>query len=133
MRKMIITIVFLIVGGLFLLAAGRFVFFELLWSKRMMPTHVFQVVPKPAFLSDALALEKAKETLELDRLNPNDWVVNGDNRTFSPDGLQDKYLVRNALDPNSGSIMFWGPNHSRRSVDIELRGDKLFCRSVLLL
>jgi len=88
---------------------------------RQGPEHRFELDPPPPFLTEEVALEKARETLRLDGLDPSEWVPNEDNRTTAPDGHADVHFVRNTRNPNQGYIQFsrsepWGA----RTVYLEL-------------
>ena len=80
-------------------------------------------------MTDELALQKAKETLVLEGKDLDKWKPNEDDRTKSPDGVPDSFLVRNALDSNKGFIVFYGPENSGIQVSLELKGNKLQCQS----
>jgi hypothetical protein len=132
MKKRIIigiVVVLSLIAGAYLIGLGLF---HLFWATRTGPKYVFAVNPQPMFLTDNLAYQKAEEVMRKDGYDPTVWRVNPDDRTAAPDGEKDKHLVRNALNPNDGFIMFWGPNYQRRSIDIELNGTQLVCRGVML-
>jgi hypothetical protein len=94
------------------------------------PVHEFHLATAPAFLTEALALENARETLRLDGLDVEAWTARPDRRTKAPDGSADYYLCRNSLDPNEGSIYFVsGPR--ARQVRIELKGDVVYTHTWL--
>lgn len=95
-------------------------------AARQGPEHRFELNPAPPFLTEELALEKARETLRLDGFDPKEWVPDDDNRTAAPDGRADERFVRNTLNPNQGYIQFsrsepWGV----RIVYLELRESTL--------
>ena len=57
------------------------------------------------------------------------WRPSEDDRTASPDGTPDKYLVRNTLNANSGYIVFHNEREKRqRFVNIELASDRVTCQ-----
>ena len=100
-------------------------------ESRSGPTHAFDIRPAPPFLPDAVALEKARESLARDGYDVSVWRPSEDDRTKAPDGTPDRYLVRNAIDPNSGWIGFRDTSASdlnpQRIVDVELKGERLEC------
>ena len=94
--------------------------------------HRFELNPPPSFLTEEVALEKARGTLRLDGYDPNDWVPNEDERSTAPDGRADRYLVSNTLNRNHGYILFsrsepWGV----RTVHLELDESTLVTRVCL--
>ena len=97
------------------------------------PLHVFHLGAAPPFLTDALALEKARQTLALDGYDLSAWQPVGDDRSSAPDKTPDRYFSRNTLDANQGSVLFANradPN-PRRIVSIQLKGDRVECRVVV--
>jgi hypothetical protein len=50
------------------------------------PLHTFQLASAPTFLTDALAVEKAKEALALDGYDLTRWNPREDRRSTAPDG-----------------------------------------------
>ena len=95
------------------------------------PLHAYQMQPVPQFLGDALALEKALESLARDGYDPAVWRPGEDDRTRAPDGTPDTHLVRNTLNPNSGRILFRDTSGSDRNptrvVSVELKGGRVEC------
>jgi hypothetical protein len=90
--------------------------------------HEFILVDRPTFLTEALALDKARESLVLDGLDLKDWLPHPDGRTSAPDGRADRYLSRNAVDSNRGSILFVRSDQAVvRFVDVELLNDRIIC------
>jgi hypothetical protein len=107
-------------------AAWRVTAFE---RSRIGPRHQFAVSEPSAFLTEALALAKAREVLALDGLDPSEWQAHPDDRTAAPDGRRDEYLSRNSLNPNRGSVQFRGPKDQVRFVSVELAGGQVVCQS----
>ena len=95
------------------------------------PPHVFQLSQRPLFLSEDLALEKARAALALDGLGQDCQPV-PDGRTSAPNGRQDVYLVRNAKNPNDGWLIFTNTAGERFNVSIELTDQRLTCRRIAL-
>jgi hypothetical protein len=93
------------------------------------PPREFTLADRPLFLTEQLALVKARATLALDGLDPADWQAYPDDRTAAPDGRRDEYLSRDGLSPNLGSVMFRGPRGQIRFVSVELAGDRVICQS----
>jgi hypothetical protein len=100
------------------------------WQRAMVgPPHEFLLAEPPSFLTDNVALDKARETLALDVADPGAWRAVPDGRTAAPDGRRDEYLKRNGLNPDQGSIHFDGPGTQVRFVSVKLRGDRVECQS----
>ena len=93
------------------------------------PNHVFELTEQPAFLTDSLAVEKARQTMTIEGFDPTEWQPKADERTTAPDGARDKFLSRNGINPNSGSILFTRQDGAGRFVHIELDGNRVVCRS----
>ena len=104
-------------------------------NSRAGPLHVFQLPSAPAFLTDDLALARAKETMALDGYSMAIWQPMEDGRTKSPNGSPDIYLSRNSINPNRGTIQFWDPTMKQpnpsRLVVLEMEGDRLECRVII--
>ena len=104
-------------------------------ASRSGPVHVYHLRPAPAFLPDALALEKARETLARDGYDAAAWDPSEEDRSGAPDGTRDRYLSRNADNPNYGTILFHDRTRTQqnpaRIVHLELKGDRLECFVVL--
>ena len=113
----------LLAGGVFWLWAD--------YSLRALvgPRHEFTVANPPAFLTEELALAKAREALALDVPDDDEWEVKPDGRSTAPDGRRDEYLSRNTINPNQGSVVFRKPGKPWRSVSVELIGDRVVCQS----
>src|SRR5262249_22390735 len=98
------------------------------------PMHSFQLDATPPSLSDALAVEKAKQALALDGYDLAVWQPREDRRSTAPDSTPDVYLARNADNPNSGYVVFVcrSPNGTpaARCVNIELTGDRVTCQGI---
>ena len=93
-------------------------------NARSGPVHSFQMNPLPAFVSDDLALTKAREVMTADGYDMSVWRPHEDDRTMAPDGTKDKYFVRNAIRPNDGFVLFQDPtlkqSNPQRIIRIEL-------------
>jgi hypothetical protein len=102
---------------------------------RIGPLHSFRLDTRPPFLTDDLAVAKAREALAVDGYDLADWLPHEDRRTKAPDGSPDLYLARNGINPNSGYIMFVdGSKQARnpsRIVEVELKGDHIECHVVI--
>jgi hypothetical protein len=95
------------------------------------PVHTFQLNAEPPFLSDALAVEKAKESLALDGYDLASWQLREDRRSTAPDGTPDVYLLRNGKNLNLGEIVFLprnGDSLPRISVAIEFTEGQMKCQ-----
>lgn len=95
-------------------------------AARQGPEHRFELNPPPPFLTETMALEKARESLQLDGFDPTEWDAVKDDRTKAPDGRPDEYFLRNTLNPNEGSIQFVRRDRRAvRSVVLELHDSTL--------
>ena len=129
----------LIAGAVCAVAAVAFGLVEGIdrWAKasRSGPVHVYHLRPAPPFLPDAVGLEKARETLARDGYDLDAWQPWEDDRSAAPNGARDRYLSRNAYNPNHATILFRDrtgtqPNPTR-IVQLDLKGDRLECFVVL--
>jgi hypothetical protein len=67
--------------------------------------------------------------MERDGFGGPSWLPNEDDRTASPDGTPDRYLVRNGTNPNSGFILFFNEREKRvRSVQIKFVDGRMACQ-----
>jgi hypothetical protein len=91
------------------------------------PMHSFTLDSAPKFLSEDEAIEMARKTLALDGFDSNEWKPSEDGRSKSPDGVVDKYLSRNTLNPNDCKISFVKTDDKLawRIVELKLVGTKL--------
>ena len=93
------------------------------------PRYEFALADRPPFLTEELALAKAREALALDVPTSGAWVLAADGRTTAPDGRRDEFLSRNGINPNQGLVVFRGPGGQSRGVSVELVGDCVICQS----
>lgn len=105
--------------------------------------HVFQLNETPAMLSEALAIEKAREALSKQGFDLERWQLRNlrkDPRDIlirpskAPDGTPDIFLERNMRAPNWAN---WGRLHftdgkRNRCVQVSLQGNRLVCTVVQL-
>lgn len=95
------------------------------------PVRTFQLNADAPSLSDALAVEKAKEALTLDGYDFANWQLREDRRSTAPDGTRDVYLLRNGDTPNRGEIGFVPRNGDilpRVTVAVELAAGQVKCQ-----
>jgi hypothetical protein len=107
--------------------------------RRVYPRHYYELSEQPKFLTEELAIAKARETLTLEGqvVGPDQYDLHPvpDGHTKAPDGRIDQFLSRNAIGPNEfspnrGSIMFTNPS-ATRYVSVELDGRILVCQTAL--
>jgi len=98
-------------------------------QSRIGPQHVFQLSERPAFLTEELALAKAREALARDGLDPSVWQPQRDGRTTAPDGRTDKFAVRNTIDSNRVVFAFTSSTARIRFVSVELDGSRVVCQT----
>ena len=98
-------------------------------QSRSGPLHVYRIDDPPDFLTNELALAKAQDAMARDGFTDPSWRPNDDDRTASPDGTPDEHLVRNAINPNDGFILFLNEQEKqRRIVRIEFTEDHISCQ-----
>jgi hypothetical protein len=126
-RISLIVVVSAAVGAIvFLVASVPSWVNEWIINNRRGPAHVFELDPPPKFLADGVAVDKARESLALDGLNAEEWAPVEDGRTMSPEGEGDRWLCRNALNPNVGFVQFRHREQtSQRIVHMELAAGQL--------
>lgn len=93
------------------------------------PRHEFALADRPAFLTEELAVAKAREAMALDVPDPAAWVLASDGRTTAPDGRRDEFMARDGINPNQGMVVFRGPGGQSRGVSVELVGGRVVCQS----
>lgn len=93
------------------------------------PQHEFALSDRPPFLTEELAVAKAREAMARDVPDPAAWVLATDGRTTAPDGRRDEFMARNVINPNQGMVVFRGPGGQSRGVSVELVGDRVVCQS----
>lgn len=126
------TSVILIVGLLvFGVATGALLFFRTARS-HIGPLHVYELSEQPKFLTEELAIAKAKETLEDDGLDTSAWQPLPCGQTTAPDGRTDQFFSRNTLTTNEGSIVFTNGPSTMRIVRVQLEGNRIVCQNWVL-
>lgn len=93
------------------------------------PRHEFALADRPPFLTEELAVAKAREALARDVPEPGAWTLAPDGRTTAPDGRRDDFMARNGINPNQGMVVFRGPGGQSRGVSVELLSDRVVCQS----
>jgi len=104
------------------------------WGVPMGPRgFTYQLPGAPTFLTEQLALDKAKESLAQVVRDPNAWtpvpIADRKVRT-APDGTPDVHLIRfTPTNPNAGTILFTSAQHPDKwwTVMLDLRGAQLGC------
>ena len=100
-------------------------------QSRISPQHVFELTESPPFLTEGLALAKARETLTKDGFDITVWQPQRDGRTLAPDGFPDEFAVRNSMNSNRVVLAFTNASASTRFVSVELAGRRVICQSSL--
>jgi hypothetical protein len=106
------------------------------FHRRVYPQHFYELTEQPKFLTEELAIAKAKETLTRDGMSGAAWCPVPDGHTKAPDGRIDEFLSRDAIgphelfSPNSGSIIFTNSDYTMtRYVSVRLEGRILACQA----
>jgi hypothetical protein len=97
-------------------------------QSRIGPQHVYELPEPPRFLTEELAMERARETLTRDGLDVAAWQPVPGDRSKAPDGHVDQFLSRNTTTPNHGSIIFTNSTGTR-FVSVELDGKRVICQA----
>lgn len=92
------------------------------------PTHLFVVEPAPAFLSEELAIAKAREYLVKEGYRLEEWPLYRTDapKQLAPDGTTDRFFDRFSWRPEQGRVYF-GRDKQLRAVDVRLEGNQVFC------
>lgn len=97
-------------------------------GQRCGPDYVFPLETAPPFLSEELAVEKARATLAVEGYNVDQWKLTNlgqAGRGKSPDGTRDRFLVR--YQDTYGRISF-ANGKLTRTYDVSLQGSRVVCR-----
>ena len=88
---------------------------------------VFTIQQPAQFLQESLAIEKAFQTV-VQFYPGNKWQVLDYSQTEAPDKSRDKYLLRNRVDPNKGTVHFIDRQAGvDKVVSVQLSGDTITC------
>jgi len=98
-------------------------------QSRIGPPHTFELSEPPRFLTEELALARAREALGRDGYNVATWQPWPSGRTTAPDGSKDEFVIRNTDTPNRVVIMFTNGLAPFRFVSVELDGSRVVCRT----
>ena len=90
--------------------------------------HVFSIASAPTFLTEELAVEKAREYLAKEGYDLEQWRITTTDRGRSkaPDGTLDRYLYRFNDHPTDGSVVF-SNGKKMRTVSVWLDGSRIVC------
>jgi hypothetical protein len=125
------TLIFVGVGLILLaVAAVPYVVHRAVQS-RIGPQHVFELSEPPPFLTEELALRKARDTLTRDGHDLAAWQPQRDGRTSAPDGRVDEFGARSTINSNLVVFAFRNGSASTRFVSVELAGRQVICQSSL--
>ena len=105
-----------------------------LLALRMGAVHTFTLPSPPRFLSDSLAQVKARQALENEGYNIKAWQPIQMSKSSDPDGNRDKYLNRDPVSGNGGTILFSDSAQSsakhQRIVRVTLKANQVECQVV---
>src|SRR5688572_23630033 len=123
------TVIFVAVGLVILgIAATPYIIYRAARS-RIGAEHVFELSESPFFLSEEMALAKARDTLTRDGIDLAIWQPQRDGRTSAPDGRVDEFAARNTINSNHLVFAFTNGSASTRFVSVELAGSRVICQS----
>jgi hypothetical protein len=128
------TIVIVLLAFASLFVGGLFLFGHLMdkaFEKGYGPRHVFELSSRPPFLTEDVALDKARAALMLDGYTSEIWQRAENKQTSAPDGRRDVYLVRSFNNPNLGSLLFTNARRKCLEVRVELREQQLICQRIV--
>jgi hypothetical protein len=97
-------------------------------GQRSGPEYVFPLETTPPFLSEKLAVEKARATLAVEGYNVDQWKLTNlgqAGRGKAPDGTRDRFLVR--YQDTYGRVSF-ANGKLTRTYDVSLQGSRVVCR-----
>ena len=97
-------------------------------APRSGPHHFFPVEPARTFLTEALAVEKARECLAREGYDLEQWRMTTVDHSPSkaPDGTPDRYFYRFSFSPTAGRVHFSNGQRTR-TVDVRLDGSRIVC------
>lgn len=112
---------------LMLLTAMTFSGCILSTAPRSGPEYVFPLETMPPFLSEEMAVEKARATLAVEGYNVDQWKLTNLDQSgrMAPDGTRDRYLIRHQN--TYGRVSFINGKHTR-TYDVSLHGSRVVCR-----
>jgi hypothetical protein len=98
-------------------------------SMQEQPTYVFHLENTPPFLTDGVALEKAREAMTQGGFDGTAWQPVEDKRSLAPDNTPDQFLGRNSSNPNRGVIVFVSEtDRHAMAVTVCLDGNRVVCQ-----
>jgi hypothetical protein len=89
----------------------------------------FPLSESSRFLTEELALQTAYQSLKLAGFDTNAWKPMPDNRSKSPAGVPDMFIVRNLGNPNRANFMFTNLS-GRRIISVELTNETILARII---
>ena len=89
---------------------------------RIGPEHVYELSGKPPFLTEDMALAKARDTLAQDGVDAAAWRP-------VPGGPSGQFASRNTINSNEVVLMFTNGTGSGRFVSVRLDGTRVVCQS----
>lgn len=134
-RKPRVWLFWLLVLGPFVACGLYFLLLQwaLVWH-RTSKEHFYSLEETPPFLSEALALEKAKATLAAEGYAPADWEPDLYDAARAPEGPPDRWFHRSTAAGDRGVFYFQrrGDLKPRQVceliVRVELRGKQIVCQ-----
>jgi hypothetical protein len=130
MRKWRIPIVLLVLLALLVAVPATFLYLvDRNLRAGVGPEHTFSLAEQPPYLTEELALAKAREALDLDGLDGVNWLPADRGWTTAPDGRVDRFMTRNQDNPDRAVFMFQRGERNTRFVSVELREGQVVCQT----
>jgi len=123
------TSIFVAVGLILAMVATASYLVNRSVHSRIGPSHTYTLSQSPRFLTEELAMARARDTLSLDGYDVAVWQPLRVGRTAAPDGRTDEFMARNIVTPNRGVIMFTSTTASPRLVSVTLDGSRVVCQT----
>ena len=124
----------LVVGAIVGVSALVGIVAQRLLALRMGAVHTFTLPSPPRFLTDALALVKARQAMDSEGYIAKVWQPIEAGKSSDPDGNRDKYLARDPNDTNGGTIVFSDSAQSSgkhsRIVRVNLKANRVECQVI---
>jgi hypothetical protein len=133
MRRKVVTIAGVVLALVIIGAGATLVAVQRAVESRTSPVHRFPLPAGETFLTDDRAASIGREVMNRDGFPQSAWKVMTDDRSKAPDGRPDRFLTRNTVNHNQGSVYFHCDNSPtpQRFVNIEFRDGEITAQGSL--